>query len=310
MITPDGAALIAHRHLLGLDGFGPHELSPTVAVITGGGRGIGRLFAQSLSGAGAAVGVIARSGDELAETVALVEAAGGVATAAVADVTDERSVDAAFTKFRDELGPIDLLVNNAGVLGPIGPLWEVDGRSWWRTMEINVGGMLVCTQLALPEMVARRRGRVINVASQAGVHRWPLVSAYSVSKASVVKFTENVARETSRFGVSVFSVHPGLLPIGLGETGLPDAPADSHIGRIRAWVEHEMAEGRGADPACAMRLMARLARGDGDALSGRHISVHDDLDAVVERIDAVRDNDLYVLKPERLELALAGRACA
>ena len=303
MLTPTGAALIAHRRALGIDTFSPSELAPSVAVITGGGRGIGRLLAQSLAGAGAAVGVLARSGAELAETVALIEAAGGVATAATGDVTNERSVAEALAHFRDELGPIDLLVNNAGVLGPIGPVWEVDTSEWWRTMEVNLGGMVVCTHLALPDMVARQRGRIINLSSQAGVHRWPLVSAYSVSKASAVKFTENVARETRRFGISVFSVHPGLLPIGLGETGLPaDAPADSHVGRIRAWAMRELDQGRGADPASAMRMMARLARGDADALSGRHLSVHDDLDAMVEQIDVVRDNELYVLKPERLKL--------
>ena len=99
-------------------------------------------------------------------------------------------------------------------------------------MEVNLGGILRCTQLVLPEMVARRRGRILNLTSQAGSHRWPLVSAYSVSKAAVVKLTENLAHETSRYGVSVFSVHPGLLPIGLGETGLPDAaPADSYEAR-------------------------------------------------------------------------------
>jgi hypothetical protein len=106
-------------------------------------------------------------------------------------------------------------------------------------------------------------------------------------------------------------VHPGLLPIGLSETGLPDdAPAESYAGHIKAWVSHELDSGRGADPACAMQLIVRLARGDGDLLTGRHLSVHDDLDALIERIDAVRDHDLYVLRPERLALEPVGRACA
>jgi NAD(P)-dependent dehydrogenase (short-subunit alcohol dehydrogenase family) len=198
-------------------------------------------------------------------------------------------------------------VNNAGILGPIGPAWDVDAGEWWQTMEVNLRGVLLSTQLVLPEMTARRRGRILNLASQAGSYRWPLVSAYSVSKAAVVKLTENVAHETSRYGISVFSVHPGLLPIGLGETGLPGPAApDSYAGRIRTWVEHEFDHGRGADPAAAMRLMVRLARGDADALSGRHVSVHDDLDAMLARIDVVRDHDLYVLRPERLELARTG----
>src|SRR5215207_6780088 len=95
--------------------------------------------------------------------------------------------------------------------GPVGPTWEIEPDRWWRTMEVNLRGTLLCTQLVLPEMVHRRRGRIVNISSHAGVFRWPLVSAYSVSKAAVAKLTENLARETHRHGVSVFSVHPGLL---------------------------------------------------------------------------------------------------
>jgi NAD(P)-dependent dehydrogenase (short-subunit alcohol dehydrogenase family) len=256
-----------------------------------------------LAGAGATVGIVARSEDELAETVALVESAGGRATAAVADVTNEPELRRALGRLRAELGPVDVLVNNAGVLGPVGPTWEVDPDTWWRTMEVNVGGIVRTTGLVLPEMVARRRGRIINLASQAGAYRWPLVSAYSVSKAAVVKFTENVAHESSRHGVRVFSIHPGLLPIGLGETGLPEhAAPGTYAGRIRTWVAEELAAGRGADPAAAMRLLLRVARGDADLLSGRHLSVHDDLDTLLERIDTVRDHDLYTMRPERLQL--------
>jgi NAD(P)-dependent dehydrogenase (short-subunit alcohol dehydrogenase family) len=287
------------------------DVDSTVAVITGGGRGIGRLLAETMAESGIAVGLVARSSDQLEQTVADITRSGGTAAGAIADVTDSRSVADAFARLRDQLGPIDVLVNNAGILGPIGPLWEVDASEWWRTMEVNVGGMLIATQLVLPEMVARRKGRILNVSSQAGSYRWPLVSAYSVSKASVVKFTENVALETSRFGISVFSVHPGLLRIGMGESdALEHAPDGSYAGRIHAWVQRELDQGRGAEAESAMRLMVRLARGDADALSGRHISVHDDLDAMIEQIDVVRDHDLYVLRPERLDAEPARRVCA
>ena len=123
---------------------------------------------------------------------------------------------AAVAGFEDRLGPIDVLVNNAGIIGPIGPLWEVDADAWWTAMDVNLRGILICTPAgAARPWCSRRSGRIINITSQAGVHRWPLVSAYSVSKAAVTKLTENLAHETSRYGVSVFSVHPGLLPIGM-----------------------------------------------------------------------------------------------
>jgi len=194
-----------------------------------------------------------------------------------------------------------VLVNGAGIVGPIGPLWEVDAREWWATMEVNLAGLVLCTQLVLPEMVARRRGRILNISSQAGVRRWPLVSAYSVSKAAVTKLTENLAREVDRFGISVLSVPPGLLPLGMGIA--PDKPASSplsHEDRIWSWVDRELAEGRGAQPADAVDLIVRLAAGDADALSGRHVSVHDDLDALLAGLDEVRRRDLHVLKVDRL----------
>jgi NAD(P)-dependent dehydrogenase (short-subunit alcohol dehydrogenase family) len=163
---------------------------------------------------------------------------------------------------------------------------------------------LLCTQLVLPEMVGRRRGRIVNLSSHAGVFRWPLVSAYSVSKAAVVKFTENLAHETHRHGISVFSVHPGLLPIGLAEMALANSsPPDSHEARVFAWIRQEIAEGRGADPARAVELIVDLASGRYDKLSGRQLSVHDDIDAVLARIDDVRDTELYLLGVRTLPAA-------
>jgi NAD(P)-dependent dehydrogenase (short-subunit alcohol dehydrogenase family) len=258
------------------------------ALVTGGGRGIGRLVAQALAAEGMAVGLIARSGEELCQSVALVEAAGGIAAAEVADVTDERSLGTAVERLRERLGPVEVLINNAGIVGPIGPAWEVDADQWWRTMDVNVRGTLLAMQLVLPEMVLRRSGRIVNLSSQAGVFRWPLVSAYSVSKAAVVKLSENMARETRRHNVAVFSVHPGLLPIGMGELAYADrASPDSNEAHVFAWVRREIEEGRGADPDRAIELIVRLASGHYDELSGQQLSVHDDIDALLASAPAI-----------------------
>jgi NAD(P)-dependent dehydrogenase (short-subunit alcohol dehydrogenase family) len=281
-------------------------LAGSVAVVTGGGRGIGRVLALALAGAGAAVGLIARSSDQLAESVELVEAAGGVAAAASADLGDPGAASTAVDKVRHELGPVDILVNNAGISGPAGPAWEVPERDWWRTVEL-------CSRLVLPEMVARRRGRIVNVTSQAGVFRWPLASAYSVSKAAVVKFTENLGVETRRHGISVFSVHPGILAIGLGKAALTSsAPADSAQGRLRDWGRQETAAGRGAQPHQIAELLLRIATGEADRLSGRHLSVHDDLDMLLNRAEDVLRDDLYVLRLHGLpktNLSASSGAC-
>jgi NAD(P)-dependent dehydrogenase (short-subunit alcohol dehydrogenase family) len=276
-------------------------LAGSVALVTGGGRGVGRVLALALASAGAVVGLIARSPDQLAESVRLIEAAGGAAAAACADLSDPEAAATSMDKLRHELGPVDLLVNNAGINGPVGPAWEVPEQEWWHTVEVNLRGVMLCSRLVLPEMVARHRGRIVNVTSQAGVFRWPLVSAYSVSKAAVIKLTENLAYETRRFGISVFSVHPGVLPIGLSEPALAStASVDSPEGRVRAWVGHQLTEGRGAQPDQVAGLLLRIATGEFDPLSGRHLSVHDDLDALLDQTQDVLRDDLYVLRRPEL----------
>jgi NAD(P)-dependent dehydrogenase (short-subunit alcohol dehydrogenase family) len=266
------------------------------ALVIGGGRGIGRLLAERLAGAGYAVGLIARSADELAEARRLVEAAGGRAAAVAADVTDAEAAPDVLRHLEAELGPTELLVNNAGILGPMGPAWEVDLQPWWRTVEVNLFGAVVYTRLALASMAERGRGRIINITSQAGAFRWPIVSAYSVSKAATIKLTENLAVEARRHGVSMFSIHPGLLPIGLTEGAFGDAvhPGSYEAG-VYAWAQRELAEGRGADPDRAIDQILRVASGRYDALSGRHLSVHDDLDGVLAGVDDGGGRDLYVL---------------
>ena len=119
-----------------------------------------------------------------------------------------------------------------------------------------------------------------------------------------MKFTENLALETSRYGVAVFSVHPGLLPIGMGEVAFVDPSAlDADRRHVYAWVRREIEEGRGADPADAIELVTALTSGDYDELSGRQLSVHDDIDALLADIDEVRERELYVLGVQQLASA-------
>ncbi|MFZ0118848.1 MAG: SDR family NAD(P)-dependent oxidoreductase [Pseudonocardiaceae bacterium] len=199
-------------------------------------------------------------------------------------------------------GPIDLLVNNAGIGGPVGPAWEVPEQEWWRTVEVNLRSVELCSRLVLPEMVDRGCGRIVNVTSQAGAFRWPLSSAYSVSKAAVIKFTESFGVETRRHGISVFSVHPGLLLIGLGEPALASSvPADSAQGRMREWVRQEFAAGRGAQPHQIAELLLRIVTGEVDRLSGRHLSVHDNLELMLNFTEDVLHDDLYVLRLQSLQ---------
>jgi NAD(P)-dependent dehydrogenase (short-subunit alcohol dehydrogenase family) len=273
------------------------DLRGTTAMVSGGGRGFGRLLAVRLADAGASVGLIARSAAELALTVNSIERSGGTAAAAVCDITDQRAATAAIAELSGQLGTANVLVNNAGVAGPAGPLWEVSPTDWWRTFEINVGGAVTLSQLVLPAMVAAGRGRVINITSHAGVYRWPLMSAYAASKAALVKLTETLAAETRPYGVAVFSADPGLLPIGLGDRATTSrAGAQTPEGLVHGWIRDQLRSGRGADPAQAARLVLALASGHWDRLSGRHLAVTDDLDDLLSRIDRVERDDLHTLR--------------
>jgi NAD(P)-dependent dehydrogenase (short-subunit alcohol dehydrogenase family) len=273
------------------------DLTGEIALVTGGGRGIGRVFAQTLAAAGATVVVAARSEDELDCTVALVKGAGGHAIALPLNVTDQQAVEQAVDTVQRRLGQVSLLVNNAGVSGPFNPLWDVDPEEWWDTLNINLRGSFLCARAVLPSMIAGRCGRIINIASNAGVFRWPLVSAYAVSKAALVKLTENLAVETKKLGVAVFAVHPGIVTIGLTEAAMATtASPESPIGRALGWVRQQVEAGHAVPPEQSADLILRLASGQADVLSGRYLTVDDDLDALIARAEEIRRDDLYTLR--------------
>ena len=271
------------------------RLNDVVAVIAGGGRGLGRVFASRLAAQGAAVGLIARSKDQLQETAASLGAQTRTAVA-VADVTSEEQLQEAVGELERALGPTDLLVNNAGVLGDPGFAWEGDPEVWWRAMEVNVRGVYNGCRVVVPGMISRGGGRIVNITSNAGLHRWPTMSAYSVSKAAVVKFSENLALECKSSGIKVWGMHPGLTAFGLTTAPRFKAPDAEAANAIESWVQREVDAGHVIEPSVGAALLVRLAAGDADALSGCHLTVHDDLDALVARSDEVMAQHLQTLR--------------
>ena len=201
-------------------------LGGQVALITGGGRGIGRAIAQTFAAAGAAVAVLARSAAELTETTGLIEGNGGRCLAFRADVTDSSGVRGAIQAIEKSLGPVDVLVNNAGTPKPFGPLWETDPGEWWRGMEVNLLGPLLCTRFVLPGMISRRRGRIISVASGAGAMAMTHFSSYVCSKTALVRFTECLALETKPHGIVAFAIAPGTVRTAMSEYSLNSGGAE------------------------------------------------------------------------------------
>lgn len=262
-----------------------------LSLVTGGGRGYGVEIARQLAAAGHRVAVLGRSP---ARVEAVAEEVGGIPV--VADVLDSARLDSAVADILEMHGPIDALVNNAGVGGSLGLAWQLPRDDWWQAVEVNVRGTHNATTAVLPSMIARGSGRVVNVVSHAGVARWPYGSAYAVSKAAVIKYGENLAAELRKKGVAVLNFHPGILEVGLTATLFesdPEPGTDEHM--VAQWFRQQIAEGRSVDASASAAKLARLASGDFDRLSGRYLTAYDDLDEVQARIPEIVTGDLYTL---------------
>ena len=272
----------------GSDDATQQRLDGQVAIVTGGGRGIGRAIAEGLARAGAAVTVLARSEDELAETVRLIESSGGRAIAVVADVTDERAVQTAVERAERELGPVDLLVNNAAVATPVGPAWEVDPDAWWRTVEVNLRGPFLCARAVLPGLVQRSSGRIVNIVAVAAFNTAPFMSAYGGSKAALVSFTDDLAAETRAHGIAVFAIRPGLVQTRMQD----ELTASPYLQRRRGGQAPALVPAERAAEAVVF-----VATGKADALSGRFIDVtRDDVAELAARADEIVRGDLLAMR--------------
>jgi NAD(P)-dependent dehydrogenase (short-subunit alcohol dehydrogenase family) len=281
-LLPPERFVIRHEHAKEL----VMDLTEQVVLITGGSRGLGRAFAQALVAAGARVAITARGASGLHETAAQLSAAADQLIAIPADAVDPAAAPRVVAETEQRLGPITLLINNAGQFRAFGRIGDIDPLEWWGEVEVNLKGPLVYANAVLPGMRARRQGRIINVASDAALEALPLLSAYVVSKTALVRLTENLAQETAEEGIKVFALDPGTVRTPMNQY-VHDAP---EIGKRAPWLQQRFramfAEGRDMPIERCVGLVLRLAAGGADALSGRYISVKDDLDALVKQFAA------------------------
>jgi NAD(P)-dependent dehydrogenase (short-subunit alcohol dehydrogenase family) len=186
-------------------------LAKQVAIVTGGGRGFGRAIAETLASLGANVVIASRNAPELDDVAMAIKKQGGKALAQTADVADERQVQELVLAAERWVGPASILVNNAGVLDPIGPLAETNGSSWLRNIAINVGGTYLVTRAVLPGMLDRDYGRIVNISSGAADRASAGWSAYCAAKAAVDQLTRVLALELDGTGITVSAFDPGLV---------------------------------------------------------------------------------------------------
>lgn len=247
------------------------ELSDNVALVTGGGRGIGRAVALALAGAGAAVAVTGRSVASLEETVAVISAGGGRAIALPGDVGDPEAVRAAFAATRAAFGPVSVLVANAGITASM-KLIDTPDALWEQIMRVNVSGAFYCCKAAAPDMIAAGWGRIITIASIGGLQGMPYSAAYSASKHALIGLTRSLAGELARHGITVNAVCPGWTATAMLEEAVANLAAKTGraTDEARAALLAAGDQARAVSPeevaAAVLRLASPASQVNGEAV--------------------------------------------
>jgi 3-oxoacyl-[acyl-carrier protein] reductase len=253
----------------------PSDRLEGVALVTGGGRGIGASIARELADAGMRVAVTGRTAEQVQEVAAEI---GGLDL--VGDVSRRADVERWVEQTESELGPVDLLAANAGIGNQEGATWEMPVEDWWHVLEVNVLGVHLSCRTVIPGMLERGRGRIVITGSGAAYLPNARSTAYPASKAAVWRYGETLAREL-RGRIAVFVISPGLVRTEMTEDNFgDDAP----------WTPPELAP----------RLVRVLASGRADALAGRYLHAeHDDVEDLIRRADEIVANDLNAIRLRR-----------
>jgi NAD(P)-dependent dehydrogenase (short-subunit alcohol dehydrogenase family) len=239
-------------------------LASRVALVTGSGRGIGRAIALGLAGAGASVAVLARSAGEVDQTVSLIEERGTPALAVPADVNNPTQVHGALDAIGERWGPVEILVNNAAVVWPVGPSAELDLAVWEKALAINVSAVARLTVAVLPRMLEARWGRIANVSSSIATNPTGMVraNAYATSKAALEAHSLNLAAELAGSGVAVNVYRPGGVDTAMQAWIRTQDPALVGSDVHQRFVDHYTQGSLLSPERSASSLLARLARPD------------------------------------------------
>jgi NAD(P)-dependent dehydrogenase (short-subunit alcohol dehydrogenase family) len=270
----------------------PVRLDGQTAIVTGAGRGLGRAYAIALAAAGAHVVITARSEAELGSTAAVIKGAGGSSAAFPADVTDA----AAVARIVEAVGQVDILVNNAGMNRALGRIGEVEPEEWWRELEVNFRGPLLFAQAVLPGMRKRKGGRIVNIASAAGLQAFEGSSAYDVSKTALIRLSESIAVEGRGDNIACFAIHPGAVPTAMGAHVLASADIRQRAPAFCALLEGLFSSGRASPIEASVELVLLLVSGAADALSGCYLSVGDDMPALLDDAAAIQQAERRKLR--------------
>jgi NAD(P)-dependent dehydrogenase (short-subunit alcohol dehydrogenase family) len=270
------------------------RLQDKVAIVTGAGRGIGAAISLAFAEEGADLALVSRTLSEIMSVAAQVQKTGRRAAAISADVSEKKSVDRMMEQVIREFGRVDVLVNNAGVQGPIGVMVDNDCENWIRTIQINLVGTFLCCKAVLPFMIKQGRGKIINLSGGGAAQPRPRFSAYSASKAAVVRLTETLAEELREFNIQVNAIAPGAVNTRMLDQVLA---AGQDAGEKAIEEAGKQMETGGVPPDVPAALAVFLASDDSNGLTGRLISAAwDDWKNMKEHISEVMSSDMYTLR--------------
>jgi NAD(P)-dependent dehydrogenase (short-subunit alcohol dehydrogenase family) len=269
-----------------------------VAVVTGGSRGLGLEIASHFLRAGASVAICAREESVLAAAHRRLAAAAGegqVVLAVAADVSKEADIARVIAATLQQLERVDVLVNNAGVYGSMGPVEEVDWGAWLRAVEINLLGSVLACRAVLPHFKAQRSGKIIQISGGGATQPLPLRSAYAASKAAAIRFIETLAEEVRALHIDVNAIAPGALNTRLLDEVLQAGPGK--VGKEYYERALEQRSSGGAPLARAAELAVFLASALSDGITGKLISaVWDPWETLREHRGDLISSDIYTLR--------------
>ena len=274
------------------------RLEGRIALITGAGRGIGRAIALAYAAEGAKLVLAARTGAELRETAdSITGRFGSDVSTIIADVTNREQVDAAVAHTIERHGAIDVLVNNAGNIGPVGRLWDNDADDWARTVSVHLMGTFYGCRAAVPAMRDRGAGRIVNMSGVGG----PNMSSYDAAKTAIVNLTENLASELTDTPITVNAISPGSIHTRMWEETRDLALAIGDTATYERGVQ--VTSGEGASIERAAELAVFLGSDDCGTLSGRLIRAFADrFEDFPRQANEIMASEAYLMRrvdPER-----------
>jgi len=269
-------------------------LKDKVSIITGGGRGIGKSIAAAFAKEGSSLILVSRNEEELETTRQELGNPASKIEIFPADVSKEKDVGNLVDFTLKTFGIVDVLVNCAGIYGPIGLITDVDTQKWVETININLCGTLICIKAVLPSMIRNRRGKIINLSGGGATFPLPRFTAYSASKAAVVRLTESLAEEVKEHHIYINAIAPGAVNTRLLEQVLEAGEAAGKDFLAKAIKQKQ--EG-GVPPEKVAELAVFLASPESDGLSGKLISLlWDNWREIPRHLNEIMSSDVYTLR--------------